>query len=89
MNFMENVKKVITDSANVVAKKTGTFVEKSKTKYSIYDLKNEVEKIYKQLGAEIYKSYKSDEDISAFVQSKCEEIDNLNEKIAELKEKLD
>ncbi len=89
MNIMDNLKNAITDTANVAVQKTGRFVEKSKTKYSIYDLKNEIEKIYTQLGEEVYKSYKSDESIADFVENKCAEIDVLNGKIAELKGKLD
>jgi len=89
MRFVDNLKKAITDTAGIAAKKTGEFVENSKTKYSIYDLKNEIEKLYLKLGEEVYKSYKSDESIVDFVESKCAEIDSLNEKIAQLKEKLD
>lgn len=89
MNFMDNLKKAVSDTASVAARKTSEFVEKSKTKYSIYDLKNEIEKIYTQLGEEVYKSYKSDESIADFVENKCAEIDALNSKIAELNKKLD
>lgn len=88
MDFMENLKKAVTDTAQTAVKKTGKFVEDSKTKYSIYDLKNDIEKIYKEIGSEVYRSYKADENISEFIESKCAEIDSLNEKIEELKNKL-
>ena len=88
MDFMENLKKAVTDTAQTAVKKTEKFVEDSKTKYSIYDLKNDIEKIYTEIGSEVYRSYKADENISDFIESKCAEIDSLNEKIEELKNKL-
>lgn len=88
MDFIENLKKAVTDTAQTAVKKTGKFVEDSKTKYSIYDLKNDIEKIYTEIGSEVYRSYKADENISEFIESKCAEIDSLNEKIEELKNKL-
>ena len=88
MDFMENLKKAVTDTAQTAVKKTEKFVEDSKTKYSIYDLKNDIEKLYTEIGNEVYRSYKADENISEFIESKCAEIDSLNEKIEELKNKL-
>ncbi len=89
MDFMENLKKAAADTAQTVAKKTGRFVENSKTKYSIFDLKNEIEKIYTEIGGQVYKSYKSDENIAEYIENKCAEIDLLNRKIEELQGKLD
>ena len=88
MDFMENLKKAVTDTAQTAVKKTEKFVDDSKTKYSIYDLKNDIEKLYTEIGNEVYRSYKADENISEFIESKCAEIDSLNEKIEELKNKL-
>ena len=88
MDFMDNVKKAITDTAKIAAQKTGEFVENSKTKYSIYDLKNEIEKIYTEIGAAVYTGRKEDNDISEFVEKKCDEIDVLAEKMDILKKKL-
>ena len=45
MKFIENLKKATENAFHTVTKKTGEFVEDSKTKYSIFDLKNEIEKI--------------------------------------------
>ena len=49
MNFFENLKKAAGKGFNAVAKKTGEIVEDSKTKYSIFDLKNEIEKVREQV----------------------------------------
>ncbi len=88
MKFVENIKKVAENTFYTVTKKTGEIVEDSKTKYSIFDLKNEMEKAYTELGKEIYAASKEDRNVADFIENKCAEIDKLNEKIEELQEKL-
>ncbi len=89
MKFIENLKKATENAFHTVTKKTGEFVEDSKTKYSIFDLKNEIEKLYTELGKEIYTASKEDKNIADFVEEKCREIDKLNEEIEALRQKLD
>ena len=89
MDFMDNLKKAVTDTANAAAKKTGELVETSKIKYSMYDLKNEIEKIYTEIGRELYIARGEDRNISDSVMEKCEKIDALNEQLGELKSKLE
>ena len=89
MNFFEILKKAAGNTFNTVAKKTGEIVEDSKTKYSIFDLKNEIEKVYTEIGKEIYAAYKEDRNVADFIEEKCGVIDGFNEKIQELQQKLD
>ena len=89
MKFFENLKKAVIDTAEVAAKKTGDLLETSKTKYSIYDLKNEIEKIYTEIGEAVYRAYKEDVNISELLEKKCSEIDVLASEIDALKQKLD
>ena len=89
MKFIENLKKATENAFYTVTKKTGEFVEDSKTKYSIFDLKNEIEKIYTELGKEIYLASKEDKNIAEFVQEKCAKIDEINQEIEALRQKLD
>ena len=89
MKFVENLKKVAGNMVYTVTKKTGEIVEDSKTKYTIFDLKNEMEKAYTELGKEIYAASKEDRNVADFIEDKCAEIDKLNEKIQELQKKLD
>ena len=44
MDFWTNCKKIFMDTAQTVAKKTEEVVETSKTKYSIYDAKNDIQR---------------------------------------------
>lgn len=89
MDFLSNVKKLFTDTTKTVAKKTGELVETSKTKYSIYDAKNDIEKVYTDIGREIYAGYREDRNVAEFIEEKCKEIDVLVEKMETLKGKLD
>ncbi len=89
MDFLTNIKKMFLDTAHTVAKKTGEVVETSKTKYSIYDAKGDIEKVYTAIGREIYAAYKEDRNAAEFIEEKCKEIDELVEKMEALKEKLD
>ncbi len=89
MKFFENVKIAAEKTVNTVAKKTGEIVEDSKTKYSIFDLNNDIEKIYTEIGKEIYAAYKEDRNAAEFVEEKCKAIDELQVAVEELRSKLD
>lgn len=89
MKFIENLRKAAENTIQTVTRKTGEIVEDSKTKYSIFDLKNEIEKAYTEMGKEIYLASKEDKNIADYIEAKCAEIDNFNLKIEELKQKLD
>ncbi len=89
MDFLSNVKKLFADTGKTVAKKTGELVETSKTKYGIYDVKNDIEKVYTEIGREIYAAYKEDRNAADFIEEKCAEIDVLVEKMETLKAQLE
>lgn len=89
MNFFENVKIAAKKTFNIAAQKTGEIVEDSKTKYGIFDLKNEINKIYTEIGGEVYAAYKEDRQVSEVVEEKCAKIDEINAQIEELRKKLD
>ena len=89
MNFFENLKKAVVDTAQLAVKKTGDIVEASKTKYSVYDLKNEIEKRYAEIGKEDYDCFREDRNNSELIEKKCMEINELNEKMDILKQKLE
>ncbi len=89
MKFFENARIAAEKTFNTVAKKTGEIVEDSKTKYSIFDLNNEIGKIYGEMGKEIYAAYKEDRNAAEFIEEKCKLIDELQAQIDELRSKLD
>ena len=89
MKFFENAKIAAEKTFNKVAKKTGEIVEDSKTKYTIFDLNNEIEKVYAEIGKEIYAAYKEDRNAAEFIEEKCKVIDEFQAEIEALRNKLD
>ena len=89
MKFFENAKIAAEKTFNTVAKKTGEIVEDSKTKYSIFDLSNEISKIFAEIGKEIYAAYKEDRNAAEFIEEKCKAIDEIQNQIDTLRSKLD
>lgn len=81
MDFFENVKSVVSDTAQTVIKKSGELVEASKVQYAVFDLKNDVKKLYTELGKLTYLAVKQEEDNSDEIQLKC---DILCEKLAKI-----
>ena len=90
MDF-NDVKKVVSDTAHKVAQKSGEAVEYGKVKYKIYDIQNDINKIFTQIGQDVYEAHKGGavyDDISQkcdIIDEKKEEIEELQEKLAELK----
>jgi len=86
-NF-DDLKKTITDAAEVVTKKTGDFVGVQKLKGQIYALGHSVDKKYQELGAVVFDEYSKGGEINDESAIVCEEISQINANIAELREEL-
>ena len=87
MDF-EDVKKVLGEATQKVVQKSGEVLEYSKIKYAIYDIQNDINKIFVQLGQMIYEGINSGDVIDDNIKEKCEIIDAKKLEIAELEEKL-
>lgn len=88
MEYWENIKKTTVDMSYKVVKRTEEIVETSKIKYRIHDVKNQIEKLYAQIGKEVYEAYAYGREVSGLVEDKCREIDSLNEKLDDLTDML-
>ena len=86
MDF-NDVKKVVSDTAQKVVQKSGEAVEFGKIKYKIYDLQNENNKLFTQIGQDVYESYKCDVS-AADIADKCDIIDEKKAEIEDLQAKL-
>ena len=84
MDFVENVKTAVTNTAQTVVKKSNELVELSKQKYAVYDLKNDIKKLYAEIGQLIYEGLHNGEEMSEEVRIKCEIIDAKKAKISAL-----
>ena len=86
-NF-DDLKKTITDAADVVTKKTEAFVSIQKLKGQIYTLERSIDKKYQELGAVVFEQYSKGDKINDESAVVCEEISRVNANIAELREDL-
>lgn len=89
MDFLGNVKKIVTDTAQTAVKKSGEILGTTKIKYSIFDLKNDIDIIYKEIGELIYDKFETETDVFDDVNAKCELIKEKKQKIAELQKEAD
>ena len=78
MDFMENVKdiannvkSVAKDTAEAVAKKTGEIVEASKVQYTMFELKNDIRKLYTEIGRLTYLAIEENEEKTQEIQDLC------------------
>lgn len=76
------------NAADVATKKTGEVVEVSKLRYQIKQTQWEIEKTYAKLGAIVYESKKGTENFDEMIQLAVVEIDDLNQKLADLAQKV-
>lgn len=88
MDFLGNVKKMVTDTTQTVVKKSGEVLETTKIKYGIFNLKNDIDLIYKEIGKEIYNKFETGDDVFDSVNSKCELIREKNKEIAQMEKEI-
>lgn len=89
MDFLENVKRALSDTAQTVTKASEEAVDKVKTKYSIYDMNGDIKRLLGEIGLEVYKSYKDGAaELNDASLEKCREIDRKNEQIEAAEMKL-
>lgn len=76
------------NAADVASKKTGEVVEISRLKYQVKQTEWDIEKSYAKLGAIVYESKRTTEDLADVISLTIAEIDDLNLKLDLLEEKL-
>ena len=83
--ILANVKNVVNDTAQTVAKKSGEIWDASKTKYAIFDLNNDIKKLYFEIGKLTYLSVEKEEDHTDSIRMKCEIVSAKLARIEALK----
>ncbi len=87
MDFLENVKAVAKNTAQVVAQKTGELADATKTQYMIFELKGDVKKLYSEIGRLTYLAIEKEEDHTQDIRLKCDIVAAKLAKIEVLKNK--
>ena len=83
--IFDNIKSVVTDTAQVITKKSGELFEASKIQLSILELNRHVRKLYNDIGRLTYGSVECGEDNAGEIQMKCDIIKAKLAKIEILK----
>lgn len=83
MEFMNQVEKTVARAV----KAANELKEISKIKYSIYDLNQDVKKLYSEIGKSVYEQLKDSADLPEDIQIKFEILEAKLAKIASLKAK--
>lgn len=92
MAFFEEIGKKITDTVDVVGKKTNEVVEIQKLRSQMSGLEKNIEKNYIALGKMVFAKFQDGEELSEEARALCEEItgntvllDEYDNEIAEIK----
>ena len=81
MDFMDQVKQTAANVAQTVALKSNELVEVSKIKYAVYDLNNDIKKLYTEIGKLVYEELRGSAALTEDMQIKCEIIEAKKAKI--------
>lgn len=86
---LSKIAKTVGDGAATVAKKSGEIVETSKLNLNISSEKNNIEKLYKEIGEMIFEKYKNGAMIDVDLEEACKSIEESNDNIERIKEKIE
>lgn len=83
-----SIKQTITETAEVVGKKTEEFVETQKMRNKVRTLQKEIREKYAQIGAIVYQRYVNGDTMEEELTIPCESVRNLQKELEECKESM-
>lgn len=89
MDYLEKIKGFASTAAGLIGQKSKEVYSVTKVKLAIAEKQNKVKELYKQIGFDAYKAYRSETDILSEIAPLFKDIDALEEEIALLKQKAD
>ncbi len=89
MDYLEKIKAFASNAVELIGQKSKEAYGVAKVKLAITEKQNKVKELYKQIGFDAYKAYRSETDIIGQISPLFKEIDALEEEIALLKQKAD
>ena len=89
MEILEKIGDAASKTYKFTAEKTSKIAKETKLRIKINECKRKIEEIYEEIGEAVYQKHVVDEDIKMDeLKEKCEEIDNLSQKIIECKNEI-
>ena len=87
-DFFETIRQTLTDTAEVVGKKTEEFVETQKLRNKVRVIRRNIQNGYEKLGEALYQKYTAGEEIEEDLKRFCEEIKESQKELAACKEDI-
>lgn len=88
MDLLNDIGKRITETAKTVTKKSEDMVEITKLNLAIGSEEEKIKRIFYEIGSELYRSYTNGTTSKELYENKCSEVEQIEEKIKALKERL-
>lgn len=88
MAFLGELREKISNTAKKAVDRSNEFIEVTKLNVSIADAQAKRNKVLQEIGKIVYDSYKTGSEIDDVITKKCHEIDEIDEQVVELKEKV-
>lgn len=89
MEIFEKIGDAASKTYKFTAEKTSKFAKETKIKMQINEHKGDIKDLYIEIGEAVYQKFVKDEELDMNdLQAKCEEIQNLSDKIVECKDEI-
>lgn len=95
MEFMKKVEQIskkigetATDTYNVVADKSGKFIQDTKSRFAISEKERKIQEIFEGIGRTVYDMYKTGEDVGEVFSEEAEKVDEFKKEIREINKKI-
>jgi len=89
MEIFDKIGDAASKTYKFTAEKTSKFAKETKIKMKINEHKGDIKDLYIEIGEAVYQKFVKDEELDMEdLQAKCEEIQNLSDKIVECKNEI-
>ncbi|MCX7747247.1 MAG: zinc ribbon domain-containing protein [Clostridia bacterium] len=88
MSVLENFTRRVADTAKAAAKRSGELVEVTKLNMSIGAEEDKIEKVYIEIGKEVYSKFVNGEDVGEAFKESFEKIKSYEDTIKEMRQKI-
>ncbi len=86
-NLSKKVGELAGKTYDAAKDKTIDIIKDTKTMINVSDSKKEIDKIYEQIGIDVYDNYRKGRKIGDGITKRCKEIDRINKEILRMKDK--
>ncbi|MCB2294917.1 hypothetical protein LGK95_15625 [Clostridium algoriphilum] len=86
---LNKIKDSISNGLEVISSKSEDFIEISRLKYKIHLEENSMEDLYKDIGKDLFKSFKTNNHIDHSLLDYCNTLNKIENRIKNLEKELD